>query len=111
MVRRYRVTSPRTGKTVTLLDPAGKGAKYAHELKTKRRYTNEGRVKVNPNTGEVQKLTKAQRSYRAGYLDARKDNAKAWCKKNGVPSKAKRRGNQRRGSSRNLPVIFDSRGY
>ena len=86
----HRVTT-RTGKTVILLDPAGKGKKYAHELSLNERRTNDGKVKVNRETGEVQKLSKAQRSYRAGYLDARKDSAKAWCAKNGVKSKAKKR--------------------
>ena len=85
----HRVTT-RTGKTVILLDPAGKGKKYSAELKGGKRLTNSGKPKVT-ESGEVQKLSKAQRSYRAGYLDARKDSAKAWCANHGVKSKAKKR--------------------
>jgi len=54
------------GKTVTLLNPAEKGQLYARELKDN----------YNPKTGY--ELTHTQRSYRSGYLDARKDNAKAY---------------------------------
>lgn len=54
------------GSTVTLLNPAEKGQLYARELKDN----------YNPRTGN--ELTKTQRSYRSGYLDARKDNAKAY---------------------------------
>lgn len=56
----------RNGQTVTLLNPAEKGELYAREFKDN----------YNPRTGDA--LTKGQRAYRSGYLDARKDNAKAW---------------------------------
>lgn len=78
------------GKTVTLLNPSEKGAKYADELRNGTRYTNDGRYKADKD-GVVLGLTKEQRSYRAGYLDAQKDSAKAYCAINGVKSKAKKR--------------------
>lgn len=66
----------RRGTYKTLLNPSEKAGKYAGELRTGIRKTNEGRYKADKN-GDVG-LTKVQRSYRAGYLDARKDNAKAY---------------------------------
>lgn len=65
------------GSTVTLLNPAEKGQLYARELKDN----------YNPRTGN--ELSKTQRSYRSGYLDARKDSAKAW--KHNKEKKAKAR--------------------
>ena len=67
----------RNGKKVRLLTPDQKGAKAALELKQGVKHTNFGKVKRDEN-GSPLKLTKAQRSYRAGYLDARNDNAKAY---------------------------------
>ena len=55
----------------TLLTPAGKGAKYADELKNNRRITHDGQVKTN-SCGCVQELTPEQRAYRGGYLAAQK---------------------------------------
>lgn len=65
------------GEKQTFLTPAGKGAKYAAELKNKTRYTNDGKVKCDED-GKKLGLSKAQRSYRAGYLAANKDSAKAY---------------------------------
>ena len=56
----------RDGREIVLLNPSEKGQRYALEL----------RENFSGKTGET--LTKAQRSYRSGYLDARKDSAKAW---------------------------------
>lgn len=67
----------RQGRDVTLLTPAGKGAKYAKELKEKVRYNNNGQLKVTKD-GEVRPLTSEQKAYRAGYLDARSDSAGAY---------------------------------
>ena len=67
----------KNGKTITLLNPAEKGAKYAKELRTGKKYTNDGAVKKDEN-GKVIKLGKKERAYRGGYLDGRKDNAKAY---------------------------------
>lgn len=65
------------GEIKTLLTPAGKGAKAARELKENKSFTNDGKtVKKNG-------LTKQQRAYRAGYLQARKDNSKAFKAKGG----------------------------
>ena len=66
----------KNGGTVTLLNPSEKAGKYAAELRTGIRYTNEGAYKPDKN-GEVG-LTETQRAYRSGYLDARKDGAKAY---------------------------------
>lgn len=51
----------KSGKTIKLLDIDQKGRRYAKELKTG----------CNVYTGE--KLTKSQKSWRAGQLQARKD--------------------------------------
>lgn len=67
----------RQGKTVTLLNPAEKGNKYAVELKCNVHCTNDGDVKLDKN-GKVQKLSKTSRAYRAGYLSSRKDSANAY---------------------------------
>lgn len=63
------------GKIKTLLTPAGKGAKYADELKSNCRITNDGQVKTN-SCGCVQELTSEQKAWRGGYLAAQKDSAK-----------------------------------
>lgn len=65
------------GRKVTLLNPSEKGKKYAMELKTNVPQTNNGLLKVNQN-GEIRSLSKAQRAYRAGFLDAQKASAKAY---------------------------------
>lgn len=67
----------KNGKKVTLLNPSEKAGKYADELRNGIRYTNDGRYKADKD-GVVMGLSDEQRSYRAGYLDARKDNAKAY---------------------------------
>lgn len=64
------------GDYITLLNPSEKAAKYAGELRTGIRKTNDGRYKPDKN-GDVG-LDKIQRSYRSGYLDARKDSANAY---------------------------------
>lgn len=65
------------GENFTLLNPSGKSAKYAVEIKRGVRYTNDGRIKCD-DKGNAQKLTAKQRAYRAGYLDRGKDGAKAY---------------------------------
>ncbi len=64
------------GKEITLLNPAAKGRKFATELQCGSKFTNNGDPKVDSN-GAVIELSKEQKIYRAGYLDARKDSAKA----------------------------------
>ena len=70
------------GTSTTLLTPSGKGAKYAVELSTNVAVTNDGIIKRD-EYGMPKELDCCQRSYRAGYLDAQKDNAKVFnAKKN-----------------------------
>ncbi len=64
-------------KIVCLLNPAEKSRKYAYELKNNVAMTNDGVCKTNSD-GACKKLTKQQRAFRAGYLSARKDSAKAY---------------------------------
>ncbi len=67
----------RKGKTITLLNPAEKGRKYAAELKKGVKATNDHRIK-NDEKGNPLRLNKVERSYRSGYLDARRDNANCY---------------------------------
>lgn len=62
---------------IILLNPAEKSEKFAKELRNDKKFTNSGAVKKDKN-GKVIKLNKKERAYRGGYLDARKDNAKAY---------------------------------
>lgn len=75
--KRQIIVETKDGKKVRLLTPDQKGAKAAVELKKGVKLTNFGQVKRNKD-GSPLALNKAERSYRAGYLDARKDNAKAY---------------------------------
>ena len=74
------------GKWVPL-SPAKKGKKAAHELKTGKRFCNDGEPKKGGN-GQQLKVTKVGRAYRHGYLDARKDIGRAVKKKNVETCKA-----------------------
>ena len=76
------------GEKFTLLNPSGKSAKYAAEIKRGVRYTNDGKVKRD-DKGNAQKLTAKQRAYRAGYLDRGKDSAKAYNAKKAKKAAAK----------------------
>ena len=60
------------GEQALLLNPNGKGKKYAKELKDGCRYTNDMKTK------KANGLTKTQRAYRNGYLASRKDSANAY---------------------------------
>ena len=64
------------GKQVIVLNPNGKGAKAAYELKHGVRVTNNGEVKKD------KPLTKEGKAWRSGYLAARSDSARAWKAKN-----------------------------
>ena len=64
----------KNGKKIVLRNPAEKGKRYARQMKS-------GFIQ---ETGE--KLNKEGYSYRAGYLDSRRDSAKAY-----KSSKKKRR--------------------
>lgn len=61
-----KVIVDKKGRKITLRNPAEKGEKYAFELKNG----------YNASTGKS--LTREQRAYRSGYLDSRKDGARAW---------------------------------
>lgn len=65
------------GTETTLLNPSGKATKYAFELGANARVTNAGVFKTDEDGNELS-LTAEQRAYRSGYLDAQKDNAKAY---------------------------------
>lgn len=67
----------RKGKTVTLLNPAEKGKKYAKELKDNIHLTNDFAIKKDEH-GKSIALDKPSRAYRAGYLASRKDSANAY---------------------------------
>lgn len=70
-------TTNKTGKPVTLLNPAEKAQKYSLELKHRIKITNDGDIKQDKN-GRPLRLKDTQAAYRAGYLSARKDSAKAY---------------------------------
>lgn len=53
------------GKEVTIYDPSEKGAMYANDLK-------------NGTNIKGVELTEKQKAFRAGYLNAQKDSAKAF---------------------------------
>lgn len=68
----------KTKNGIILRNPAEKAKRYARQMKS-------GCV---TETGK--ELSSSDMAYRAGYLDARKDSAKAYCSNNGIKSKAKR---------------------
>lgn len=70
-----------TDRERTLLSPSQKGAKYSQELREGQRYYNNGTRREGEDGAPVE-LSHAQRSYRAGYLDAQKDARKIFKKKN-----------------------------
>ena len=67
----------KNGQEVTLLTPSERGRKFADELGNGVKQTNNGLLKTDV-LGKPVKLTEKERAYRAGYIDARKDNAKAY---------------------------------
>ena len=75
------IVTNKKGKKVTLLNPSEKGRKYADELRNGAKQTNTGMIKWGKD-GKPTRLTDTQKSYRAGYLDAQKDSAKAYKARN-----------------------------
>ena len=65
------------GETRTFLNPHGKGAKYAAELKNGVRITNLGERKKD-KSGNSMRLTDTQAAFRSGDLSAQKDSANAY---------------------------------
>ena len=82
------IVKTKTGKNVTLLNPAERSRKYAAELKSGVRLTNDGVVKVDKK-GNYMGLNCCQRAFRSGVLNERQQSAKAYNAKNGIKSKAK----------------------
>lgn len=76
-MRGVTVVNKKTGNVRVLLNPAQKGRKYAVELKHGKALTNSMQRKRTKN-GSQKVLSKSAKAYRAGYLDARKDNAKCY---------------------------------
>lgn len=77
--KRVRVKD-KTGKEKTLLTPTGKVAKYKAEMKNGVCITNDGKRKKDEK-GREKKLTKAQRAYRAGYVNALGEQSAIYKKK------------------------------
>jgi len=71
------VVKNKRGKAVTLLNPSEKSRKFADELHTGKRFTNNGELKVDAS-GNPLTLSDTQRAYRSGYLRSRKDGAKVY---------------------------------
>ena len=69
------------GRDVVLLNPSEKARKFADELGNGVKQTNIGMIKFNKN-GQPIRLTDSEKSFRRGYLQARKDSAKAFKSKN-----------------------------
>jgi len=65
------------GKEIILLNPSEKGRKFASELGAGVKYTNAGEVKYDKNNKPVT-LSNTQKAFRSGYLQARKDGARAY---------------------------------
>lgn len=78
MARTIQVTDKRTGevRSVTLLNPSEKGEKYALEL------SNGEKLSGAP-------LSRSQAALRMGYLQARRDNARAYNAKHGRQNRKK----------------------
>lgn len=72
-----KILKNKKGNEIVLLNPSEKGAKFARELKSNCKFTNSGQYKLGENSKSIT-LTDEQRSYRAGYLDAQKDSARAY---------------------------------
>lgn len=69
----------RTQNGIILRNPAEKAKRFARQMKS-------GVVR---ETG--QELDSCDMAFRAGYLQARQDSAKAYCSNRGIKSKAKKR--------------------
>ena len=80
--KRVVVERKSDGKRKTLLTPTGKLAKFKAEIANNVRITNEGKRKKNDN-GYPMTLTKAQKSYRKGYMHALGEQAAIYKRKNG----------------------------
>lgn len=66
------------GEKTVLLNPSGRGEKYAKELKQNKRYTDDGKLKTGKDGKTPLELDCCSRAYRSGYLSALSDSAKAY---------------------------------
>ena len=66
-----REITTKNGKSVVLLNPAEKSKRYSRQMK-------------------AGNLSLTQLTYRSGYLNARRDNAKAFCHNKGIKYKGKK---------------------
>ena len=69
----------KTKTGIVLRNPAEKAKRFARQMKS-------GMIR---ETG--QELSPTDMAFRAGYLQARQDSAKAYCSNRGIKSKAKKR--------------------
>lgn len=71
------IVMTKKGKTFTLLNPSEKSEKFANELKFGFAKTNTLKTKRDSKGKDI-KLSDTQLAFRSGYLQARKDSAKAF---------------------------------
>lgn len=71
------IVKDKRGFEKRLLRPDEKAGKFAKEIKEKSHFTNFLAPKFDKN-GALIPLTKVQQAFRAGYLQARADNAKVY---------------------------------
>lgn len=71
-----KTITTKKGKKITLLNPSQKGKKFSKELKEGYAMSNSGKYRTDED-GPLP-LSNTQKAYRAGYLDARSDNAKCF---------------------------------
>lgn len=71
------IVKDKNGYDRRLLRPDEKAGKFAKEIKEKMHFTNFFEPKVDKN-GALIPLTKVQQAFRAGYIQARADNAKVY---------------------------------
>ena len=78
--KRVVVERKSDGKRKTLLTSSGKVAKYKAEIANNARITNDGKRKKT-NHGAPMKLTKAQKAYRVGFINALGEQAAIYKKR------------------------------
>ena len=74
-----KVLTNKNGKKIYLLNPNEKARKYLAELKVGSTLTN--MIESKLINGKLIRLSKEDKAYRVGYLNARKDNSKAYMSK------------------------------
>lgn len=74
-----KVVTNKSGRKICLLNPDEKARKYLAELKIGSKLTN--MIEPKLENGKLIRLSKKDKAYRIGYLNARKDNSKAYMSK------------------------------